>query len=183
MYFFTSDTHFGHKNIIKYCNRPFESVHDMDKQLIANWNSVVGKNDTVFHLGDFAFYPQDITLGILSRLNGYINIVPGNHDKNLVKALNSPENYLGLRVNLLDSIHLQTFVVEDEKIPFVLCHYAMKAWDKAHYGAVHLYGHSHGTLADDPHSRSMDVGVDTNKYSPYSIDDILLHMYKKIHNA
>ena len=52
--FFTSDTHFGHENIIKYCNRPFTSTEEMDKALISNWNKVVKPEDTVFHLGDFA---------------------------------------------------------------------------------------------------------------------------------
>lgn len=176
MDFFTSDTHFGHKNIILYCNRPFSSVEEMDEQLIANWNSKVGIKDTVYHLGDFAFYQQDKILEILNRLNGYINIVPGNHDKNLLKALKTTS---GMKVNILDSLYSETFVVEDERIPFVMCHYAMKVWDKAHYGAIHLYGHSHGSLKED-NSLSMDVGVDTNSYTPYSIDEILVRMYKKV---
>lgn len=180
MDFFTSDTHFGHKNIILYCNRPFSSVEEMDNQMITNWNSKVGVNDTVYHLGDFAFYPQDKIHEILSRLNGFINFVPGNHDKNLIKALNLG-NTQGLKVNLLDSIYSETFNVEDERIPFVMCHYAMKVWDKSHYGAIHLYGHSHGSLKED-NSLSMDVGVDTNNYTPYSLDEILVRMYRKVTN-
>lgn len=177
--FFTSDMHFGHTNVIKYCNRPYSSVEDMDNQLIANWNSIVSRNDKVYHVGDFAFYPQDKIGDIIKQLHGTILFVPGNHDKNLVKYLISKD--LSGKVALLDSIHAETFKVDGEKIPFVLCHYAMRVWDKAHYGAIHLYGHSHGSLPDDPTSRSMDVGADTNNWKPYSMQDILVRMYQKVY--
>jgi len=49
-----ADTHFGHKNVIKYCNRPYSSVEEMDKILITNWNKEVAPDDIVYHLGDFA---------------------------------------------------------------------------------------------------------------------------------
>ncbi len=52
MDFFTSDLHWGHKNIIKFCNRPFKNVHDMNRSLVKNWNSVVTNNDTVYVIGD-----------------------------------------------------------------------------------------------------------------------------------
>ena len=52
---FTSDTHFDHKNIIKYCNRPFKDIDEMNAELERRWNAVVAPGDRVFHLGDFAF--------------------------------------------------------------------------------------------------------------------------------
>lgn len=78
--FFTSDTHFFHNNIIQYCNRPFSSVDEMNEKLIENWNSVVGKNDIIWHLGDFCFGKKENIHEILPRLNGRINLVMGNHD-------------------------------------------------------------------------------------------------------
>jgi len=177
--FFTSDTHFGHANVIRYCNRPFSSVAEMDEALINNWNSVVAKNDLVYHLGDFAFYPTEKIKEVISRLNGTILFVPGNHDKNLIKAIS--QFSFGGKALLLDRLHSETVTIEDERIPFVLCHYAMRVWDKSHYGAIHLYGHSHGTLFDDPNSRSMDVGVDTNNMFPYSLQDVLVRMYQKVY--
>lgn len=78
--FFTSDTHFHHANIIKLSHRPFKDVHDMNEQLIANWNKVVTDKDTVFHLGDFAFGGNDAWDSILSQLNGKIYLILGNHE-------------------------------------------------------------------------------------------------------
>jgi calcineurin-like phosphoesterase family protein len=83
--FFTSDTHFYHENILKYCNRPFSSVDEMNEKLIKNWNSVVGKNDIVWHLGDFCFGRKENISEILPKLNGKINLVMGNHDHQKVK--------------------------------------------------------------------------------------------------
>lgn len=79
---FTSDLHFGHRNIIKFCNRPWETVEEMDKALIENWNSVVGKNDIVFDLGDFAFAPNWRWKEIISQLNGKHYLILGNHEIN-----------------------------------------------------------------------------------------------------
>jgi calcineurin-like phosphoesterase family protein len=181
--FFTSDTHFGHTNVIKYCNRPFQDVREMDKALIENWNSKVAPDDIVYHLGDFAFYSVDNIFEILKQLNGYIFFVPGNHDKNLLKTIDKYRIELGINIQVLPTLYHETFSVEDERIPFVMCHYAMRVWDKSHYGAIHLYGHSHGTMLDDPNARSMDVGVDTNNMQLYSIDDVLVHMYRKVYKS
>lgn len=78
--YFTSDLHFGHKNIIRFCNRPWETIEEMDEGLIKNWNSVVGENDLVFDLGDFAFASNGRWKEILSRLNGRHYLILGNHD-------------------------------------------------------------------------------------------------------
>ena len=79
-YFVISDTHFGHKNIIDYCNRPFNSVEDMDKTLIKNWNETVSNNDLIIHLGDFALTSKDRIKEIVSQLNGKKILILGNHD-------------------------------------------------------------------------------------------------------
>ena len=78
--FITSDTHFGHKNIIKYCNRPFEDTEAMDKALIKNWNEMVSNNDLVIHLGDVALCSKERFRQILSQLNGRKMLIRGNHD-------------------------------------------------------------------------------------------------------
>ena len=82
--FFTSDTHFNHTNIIRFCSRPFKDVEHMNETLIANWNRVVGPDNIVFHLGDFCLGGSAEWTKILKRLNGKIYLIAGNHDmKNL----------------------------------------------------------------------------------------------------
>lgn len=183
--FFTSDTHWGHKNIIQYCNRPFADVKEMNQALVDNWNAKVKENDIVFHIGDLAFIKEDNQLkALIKQLNAkIIYLIPGNHDdEQRYKRLKIGHEYQeeGPSVVVLNNLCDIDIQVEDEKLRFVLCHYALRVWNKSHYGAIHLYGHSHGTLPDDPHSRSMDVGVDSHNYSPLHLDEILLKMYQKV---
>lgn len=79
-YFIIADTHFGHVNIIKYCNRPFYSVEEMDETLIKNWNETVSNSDTVIHLGDVGLGSKEYIKSTISRLNGRKILVKGNHD-------------------------------------------------------------------------------------------------------
>lgn len=81
MRFFTSDTHFGHKNIIKYSNRPFADYEEMDRAIVDNWNHIVGDTDVVYHLGDLALGPSERWDSIMKSLNGYKILVVGNHDR------------------------------------------------------------------------------------------------------
>lgn len=164
--FFTSDTHFGHKNIIRYCNRPFSSVEEMDVAMIERWNEVVGPSDTVYHLGDFSINNQSAQKYV-GRLNGEIHLILGNHDKKvkmLRPAFASINHYLELRYKSNPDI--------------ILFHYAMTVWNKKHHGAWHLYGHSHGNLPDQM-NKSIDVGVDTNNFYPYHFDEVARILNKR----
>jgi calcineurin-like phosphoesterase family protein len=156
---FTSDTHFGHKNVIALCNRPYESLEEMDESLITNWNNMVKFGDVVYHLGDFAFGDP---WKYFDRLNGFIKIIPGSHDKVLTRDIKQ-----GMSRKIVFE-RLTEINIDHQLI--VLCHYAMRSWNKSHYGSWHLYGHHHGNLP--PHGLSFDVGVDTNDYYPYSLEDV-----------
>jgi calcineurin-like phosphoesterase family protein len=82
MIYFTSDTHFGHKNIIKYCDRPYDNIENMNDDIITKYNSIVKPDDTVYHLGDFAFHTHPTNVGnILTKLNGSKHLIFGNHDR------------------------------------------------------------------------------------------------------
>lgn len=78
--FIISDTHFGHENIIRYCNRPFRTVEEMDEAMIKNWNAVVTNKDVVIHLGDFCLTNKERCIEILNKLNGKKILIKGNHD-------------------------------------------------------------------------------------------------------
>lgn len=79
--YFISDTHFGHKNIIDYCGRPYNCVEEMNKDIIKRWNSVVKNDDVVYHLGDFGFGSKEEVAAIVSQLNGIKKLILGNHDR------------------------------------------------------------------------------------------------------
>ena len=157
MIYFTSDTHYGHANIIKYCARPFESVDEMDEALIKAYNSVVTPNDTVYHLGDFCMggrKPEEY----LCRLNGKMFLLPGNHDK--------VERFTGKYTRHNEVIIMTELVRASLSGQYMtLCHYALRVWDKAHYGSWNLHGHSDGTLLG--HGKQQDVGVDALGYLGY----------------
>lgn len=161
--FFTSDTHIGHSNIIKYCKRPFSHCEEMDETIIDNWNKTVHKDDVVYHLGDVAFVRDEYKLlSILNRLNGTIHLVLGNHDKciqgSVVGRFASVSNFKEIYVQDSSNIKGRQHIV--------LCHYALRVWNKSHHGSWHLYGHSHGSLPPLAGSLSLDVGSDCWNYTP-----------------
>lgn len=162
--FFTSDTHFNHQNIIKYSNRPFSNYEEMNDALIKNINDKVGEKDILFHLGDFTFksYKDGIKCREQIKCQNIVLIV-GNHDKHNLKH---PE-FKKMFVDIYDMLDVRT-----KCGTIVLCHYAMRIWDKAHHGRWHLYGHSHGTLPDDKQSKSFDIGVDCHNYKPLSVLEV-----------
>jgi len=83
MIWFTADHHFNHANIIKYCNRPFSSVDEMNNELVRRWNEVIKPDDTVYHLGDFTLEGVETFYKFFMQLNGKILIIPGGHDYRL----------------------------------------------------------------------------------------------------
>ena len=177
--FFESDLHLGHANIISHGGRPFSSVEEMNETIIERHNAVVRPNDKVYNLGDLIWWgtPLEEARKLVSRLNGNISICWGNHDK-VTKQLQGAYNLFKKCGDILE------IVVPDRgahkgRQPIVLCHYAMRVWNCSHYGAYHLYGHSHTSLKDDPHSLSMDVGCVGHDYRPYSYEEIKEIMSKK----
>ena len=160
---FTSDTHWGHGNIIRYCNRPFDSVEAMDEAMITNWNKKTAKDCTTFFLGDFSFYRnKDKISWILSRLNGDKILIPGNHDEEYVLEADGWTDILDpYVVSRIDGEHV------------VMFHYPILSWDKGFHGAFHLHGHTHGSLPFDSTKRRLDVGIDTTlDFAPYTWKEI-----------
>jgi calcineurin-like phosphoesterase family protein len=203
----TADGHLLHGNIILYANRPFLKPGDtyndhgkirwtsknisnlraeeMTECLINDWNKVVTDNDTVYHAGDFSF--GDPT-NILRRLNGQIVLIPGNHDKHILDYCYNHRNSDKIRVMgglpvRGDKVFTIGEIVVDG-IQISISHFAQRVWNKSHFGAIHVYGHSHGSLPESDDSLSMDIGVDAHykrfgNYSPFTIKEIMSVMAKR----
>ena len=172
--FFTSDHHFGHANIIKFSDRPFATVEEMDAELIRRWNEKVKPTDMVYHLGDVSMAKIDRTREILDQLNGTICLIKGNHDSaamGYTKRFHWVKDYYELNV-------------DDDEAPqgkqkIMLMHYAMRVWRSDFRGTWHLYGHSHGSLPDKEDSRSFDIGVDCHNFYPLSYEEVKGIILKK----
>lgn len=154
-----ADTHFGHRHIIQYCNRPYRTIDEMDKDILLRINSMVEKHDQLIIAGDFGFssfsalqqYRQSI------KCNNIVFIL-GNHD-----SRNKTELVFG-KNNIRE-------VYKMSNPNAIVCHFPMAVWDKQHRGYYHFYGHCHSNAEENldkifPNRRSMDVGVD-NIYKLY----------------
>jgi len=173
--YFTSDTHFYHKNIISYCSRPWITVEDMNAGLIASWNNIVRDDDRVYHLGDFAFCGGAKARAIFDQLRGVKHLVAGNHDPKATRELPwaSVRDYAEIKVELdvQDEEGNDKMVMHD----VILHHYLILSWNGMARGSWMLHGHCHGSLRDNGSLR-MDVGVDPNYHRPVSVKTILNRM-------
>lgn len=177
MNFYISDNHFGHFNIIRYDNRPFDSVAKMDEVMIDRWNEVVGDEDTVYILGDFSRHNEQKTFEILNSLAGRKVLIKGNHDKISPKIAKC-------FVKVCDYLE-----ITDNKTRVVMSHYPMPFWNGQFRNSVHLYGHVHNShqwnycksiqrelrqLQDIP-MRMFNVGcmMEYIDYTPRTLQEIL----------
>lgn len=193
MIYFTSDDHFGHENIIGYCKRPYKNAKEMGKALIYEWNSVIGQEDKIYQLGDFTLGDEHAARDYFHRLNGQIFVLgnPWHHDSRWLPAVNQMNTSgkmakTGLApfysathnlVTILPPIHVLEFPeygTGGHSQALVLCHYPLAVWDRKHYGAWHLFGHSHGQHQNG--GFSFDVGVDCNQYRPVSLGGVVRQM-------
>ena len=165
--FFTSDSHFGHDNIIRHCKRPcrehpFQDGAQMDRALMDAWNSVVSPGDVVYHLGDFSLRPAAVISDLLKKLHGIKHLIVGNHDR--------VDEISGCRLQGWASMREMAKISVDGHSVF-LCHYPMREWPGMWQGTVHLYGHVHGNL--QPLPGSMEVGADVWGGKPIQMAEIL----------
>lgn len=160
---FTSDTHFGHANVIKYSNRPYADTNEMDEALISNWNAKVKPHDNVFHTGDVFFCSKQRGIEILERLNGKITLIMGNHDRRIRRD----ESFKSKFANVVDYHELNI-----NKQIIVMSHYPMLTWRNSGYGSWMLHGHSHGSMRYPFNGKIHDIGVDPNNYAPICFDEL-----------
>jgi len=164
----TSDTHFGHDNIINYENRPFRSAKEMDESLVARWNSVVKPEDVVFHLGDFGMAPKEKMIAIFKQLNGKITLVRGNHEPPLSAILD-----IGFH-SVANEIRLQYKHWE-----FHMTHIpqADLMYDEMRTNMINLHGHIHGKKRAS--CNRINVSCDAWDYTPQTLDDLMMEYRKQ----
>lgn len=180
--FFTSDLHFGHENVLRFDNRPFASVEEMDAELVRRWNAKVGKGDLVYVLGDLIWKSRNGDAHNLIRsLNGQIILIKGNHDRFLHNAqarasLAGIKDYDDICVTLEDGSVRRC----------ILSHYFIPFYNGHRHQAIHLHGHSHFTDEADLELKMAkelnesgfkneiyNVGCMYWDYAPVTLDEIL----------
>lgn len=176
--FITSDEHLGHESIIEFCNRPFKSVEEQTETIIERHNKKVPNNPNylTIHLGDWFWHTltESEAIKILRRLHGSHAFIYGNHDELMER---SPELRSNLRWVVGRNKESGIRELKWQKHHITLCHYSMHVWNRSHKGAWMLFGHSHGELV--VRGKSFDIGVDSHKFEPWSLDEIATEMEKR----
>ena len=177
--FVTSDLHLGHNNIIKYCNRPFSNVEEMNNTIIDNWNKTVNKKDSVYILGDLGFTNVNLLNETMNLLNGKKYLIRGNHDHFIKKKGFDMSNFEWIK-----DYFLLTTQINNEKVKFIMSHFPFYTWDSKHYGSIHLYGHVHNSNLElnTILGNAFNVGVDVNGFKPVELDYIY-HEIKRRNNG
>jgi calcineurin-like phosphoesterase family protein len=164
-YWFTSDTHFFHENIIMYCGRPFSCAEEMNEVLVDNWNSVVKPGDIVYHLGDVAMGGKEAYEGLgqlLASLNGSKRLIVGNHDD--IPFLSKGGWFK----------KVQMWKVWDNK-PLLFSHVPIHQ-DSIHErildaGGVNVHGHTHNK--GSPEGPYKCVCVELTNYTPVNLEELI----------
>jgi calcineurin-like phosphoesterase family protein len=160
--FFISDLHFDHANIIDYCDRPFESVEEMNAALVRSWNDVVSDEDVVLYLGDFGWWDVENIRSFASRLNGSMALVRGNHDEFGVEDVPFP---------VLDS-----YSVSVGGYQFYCSHYPEDVPEEANWWNVH--GHVHNNNLEtypfiNPEANRVNVSCEVISYTPVPVATVV----------
>lgn len=155
-----SDTHFGHTNIIKYCNRPYKNVEEMDEDIIQKWNKFVQPDDIVYHLGDFSLSKKDSLSKLVSKLNGKIVLIRGNHDRENYKAYINAGFYAVYNLPVI----LDDFII--------LSHHPKFIEKNSPY--INIYGHVHDSTSNETISETgACVCVERWNYEPIDLDILI----------
>lgn len=178
--FFTADLHLGHGNIIRSCDRPFISENQMDLELMQNYNDTIQPGDVVCIIGDLMFKNSEDPEYYLENLGGQKHLILGNHDYHWIE-----ERHLSYFESVKENALVKIFPDGGSVCKLIfLHHYSCRTWPSKHYGAHHLYGHSHGSLEHRIVPGSFDAGVDNWGYRPFSYEQAVENFNKidKLHN-
>ena len=169
--FLIGDTHFNHKNIINYCNRPFSSVEEMNKTLIKNWNSVVKRDDKVIVVGDFALSGKDKIIEVGKELNGKKTLILGNHDRASIKTYYDAG---------FEFVSRYPIVLEDF---YIISHHPKYTPEIGMYANIYAHIHNDEKYLDYT-ARSYCVSAERINYTPieWTIIKERMELYEKENN-
>jgi calcineurin-like phosphoesterase family protein len=168
----TSDLHFGHTNIMKFCPETrghFKDVAHMNEEMVRMWNAMVQPGDLVYILGDVAFMSASDAAKILMRLNGDKILIEGNHDRKTLKDHSFRSCFVEIH-KYLDISYNGTKVV--------MFHYPIMEWDQMHRGSVHFYGHLHQNASGLERYRARNAGWDCTGNIVTRMDDLVADALK-----
>ena len=177
--YFTSDTHYMHKNICRGTTswgnaddftRDFDTLDQMNDRIVNGINSAVGQDDILFHLGDWSFNGFERIAEFRNRINcRNIHLILGNHDHHIDR---DREGIRGLFASVNQYLELEV-KGHDWEQNYVLMHYPIVSWNKMNDGVIHLHGHVHlPANSRIGKGKTMDVGVDGNGLNPLHTSDI-----------
>jgi calcineurin-like phosphoesterase family protein len=172
-YWFTSDWHLGHENIIRYSNRPFKTVEEMDWAIINNHNKKVDHDDIVYFLGDFTMRKLNFQKYI-EYVNGKIIFILGNHDMSFKNAIKNHYKII--------EVHDRLTITIDEQI-ITLCHYPPNKDEILGENEWYLYGHKHSDTNKRILGKKMNVNLELHDYKPLSFDNIKEFMTSRTPNS
>lgn len=178
MVYYIADTHFGHKNIIKMCNRPFSNIEEMNREIIDRWNKKVKGNDTVYVLGDMFFRCSDPE-PILKRLKGKKRLLVGNHDGSWMTKLEAMNYFVSIDTMLETSV---------DNHGVTMCHYPMLTW-RHKLRTYMIHGHIHNDTSSDywplirDRERVLNAGDDINGFEPVTLEELIENnqVFKQTH--
>lgn len=188
--FFGSDFHLDHESIRRHCNRPFNTLDEMNNHIVSVWNETVNSKDTVYIIGDFAWKNHRKWI---NELNGKKILIVGNHDKMPQDALDLfKPDWICEDMTAREAIKTMVqFREVHQQLDRVICgqrmtlnHYPMRSWSSSVHGAWGIHGHVHGRLRESlpgnvGYGMVMDVGWDVWK-KPLSFDVLKVEMNRKL---
>ena len=180
MIYYTADSHIGHANIIRHCDRPFETVEAMDAALVQAWNARVTGNDTIYIIGDLLFRHREPEQ-IIRQLHGKKHLIIGNHDSNWMHKVDVNRYFHSVNLMLEFS---------DGRQPVTLCHYPLVSFNHARTGFM-IHGHIHQKTDADywpllcARDNVLNAGVDINHFEPVTFEELLENNrhWKALHPA
>lgn len=178
--YFIADPHFGHENVLRLCNRPFDTIEQMNETLIQNWNRRVTGSDNIYIVGDM-FFRCDDPEAILRRLHGKKHLLIGNHDSSWMSKVKLDKYFKSVELMAITSTGTHAVT---------LCHYPLLSWKHARTSYM-IHGHIHANTDMDfwplllARENVLNAGVDLNGFQPVTLEELIVnnHRFKSEHPA